>query len=189
MENSTQPTGLSGRNSDPRTEIYLDVETLRLSHEVPGGWSNIRQFGLALAVTWDAQRRFRHWFEEDAGQLVSALGRFSRVITFNGDRFDFEVLRAYASVEQLQTKSFDLLADLKRRLGHRVKLDDLASQTLGSTKSGSGLDAVAWWRAGDKDKVVEYCEKDVQLLIDLVAFARKNGYVVIGSQRVSVDWH
>jgi DEAD/DEAH box helicase domain-containing protein len=189
MENSTQPTGLAGRNSDPRTEIYLDVETLRLSHEVPGGWSNIRQFGLALAVTWDAQRRFRHWFEEEAGQLVSELGRFSRVITFNGDRFDFEVLRAYASVEQLQTKSFDLLADLKRRLGHRVKLDNLASQTLGSTKSGSGLDAVAWWRAGDKDKVVEYCEKDVQLLIDLVAFARKNGYIVIGSQRVSVDWH
>jgi DEAD/DEAH box helicase domain-containing protein len=99
------------------------------------------------------------------------------------------VLRAYASVEQLQTKSFDLLADLKRRLGHRVKLDDLASQTLGSTKSGSGLDVVAWWRAGDKAKVVEYCEKDVQLLIDLVAFARSNGYVVIGSQRVSVDWH
>jgi hypothetical protein len=32
-------------------EIYLDVETQRLSHEVPGGWANIRAFGLAVAVT------------------------------------------------------------------------------------------------------------------------------------------
>lgn len=170
------------------SDVYLDLETLRLSHEVPGGWSNISQFGLAVAVTWDALQGFRHWYEKDAGQLVSELGRFSRVITFNGDRFDFEVLRGYASVEELQAKSFDLLADLKGRLGHRVRFDDLASETLGSAKSGSGLDAVEWWRAGKKAKVVEYCEKDVQLLVDVVAFARRNGYVVIGSRRVSVDW-
>ncbi len=39
-------------------EIYFDVETLRLSHEVEGGWSNIARFGLAVAVTWDAQNAF-----------------------------------------------------------------------------------------------------------------------------------
>jgi len=40
----------------PETEqdIFFDIETLRLSHEVEGGWSNIARFGLAVAVTWDA---------------------------------------------------------------------------------------------------------------------------------------
>ena len=38
---------------DPTREIFFDLETLRLSHEVEGGWSNIAQFGLAVAVTWD----------------------------------------------------------------------------------------------------------------------------------------
>ena len=43
-------------------EIYLDIETLRLSHEVDGGWSNIRGFGMAVAVTWDKENGFRRWF-------------------------------------------------------------------------------------------------------------------------------
>ena len=40
-------------------EIYLDIETLRLSHEVEGGWANIRQFGVAVAVTWDKDNQFQ----------------------------------------------------------------------------------------------------------------------------------
>jgi hypothetical protein len=40
-------------------EVYLDIETLRLSHEVEGGWANIRQFGVAVAVTWDKDNAFR----------------------------------------------------------------------------------------------------------------------------------
>lgn len=169
-------------------EIYLDLETLRLSEEVPGGWSNIKDFGLAVAVTWDSVHGFRHWYEKDAKSLVSELARFSRLLTFNGDRFDFEVLRGYTSLEKLESKSFDLLADLKRKLGHRVSLANLTRETLGSAKSGSGLEAVRWWRAGQKEKVVKYCEADVQLLVDLVAFARRNGHVVVDTQRIPVNW-
>ena len=47
-------------------EIYLDAETQRLSDEVSGGWENIRAFGLAVAVTWDARNEFREWYEADA---------------------------------------------------------------------------------------------------------------------------
>lgn len=172
----------------PRDEIYLDVETLRVSDEVPGGWQSINQFGLAVAVTWDAEHEFREWFEQDAGALVAELGRYARLITFNGNRFDLEVLRGYTPSHQLQLQSLDLLASLEGKLGHRVSLASLARETLGSAKSGSGLDAVKWWRAGERAKVVSYCKNDVQLLIALVAFARQNGYVVIDARRVPVDW-
>ena len=169
-------------------EIYLDVETQRLSFEVAGGWANIKEFGLAVAVTWDHQHGFRHWFEKDVERLVSELGRFSRIITFNGNRFDLEVLCGYASIKQLRSRSFDLLTDLHARLGHRVRLDDLARETLGRGKTGSGVEAVEWWRAGQREKVAKYCEKDVRLLIDMVAHARKTGYVVIDGRQVQVNW-
>ena len=167
-------------------EIYFDAETLRLSHEVEGGWSNIKSFGLAVAVTWDAQHKFREWFEEDARVLVEELERFSRIVTFNGERFDFEVLSAYAPVANLYTRSLDLLAVLHRALGHRVKLQSVARDNLCSVKGGSGLDAVRWWREGQKDKVVEYCRQDVQLLIDLLAHARQNGHLRVGDRQVRV---
>lgn len=169
-------------------EIYLDVETLRLSHEVEGGWSNIRGFGLAVAVTWDRDHAFRRWFEPDASPLVAELEKFTRVVTFNGNRFDLEVLRAYAPVDRLKPLSFDVLEKLHKQLGHRVKLDQLAKDTLGAAKTGDGVQAVEWWRAGQPDRVAAYCEQDVALLRDLVEHARTKGYVVVSSRQVPVSW-
>ena len=133
-----------------------------------GGWANIAQFGLAVAITWDAEQKFRRWFEPDTKELVAELGQFDRIVSFNGDRFDFEVLRGYHPVHNLQCKSFDLLADLQRRLGFRIKLDDLAGETLGYKKTGNGLEIVQWWREGRKEDVCSYCENDVKLLVDLM---------------------
>ena len=153
-----------------------------------GGWGNIRGFGLAVAVTWDKDTAFRRWFESDAEKLVQELESFTHVVTFNGNRFDFEVLRAYSPVHGLQGRSFDVHEDLYKRLGHRVKLDQLAKDTLGTAKSGDGLQAVEWWRAGKKEMVAQYCEQDVAILRDLVEFGRAKGYVVVSGQRVPVRW-
>jgi DEAD/DEAH box helicase domain-containing protein len=176
-------------------EIYLDVETQRLAEEVPGGWDNIRAFGLAVAVTWDAEGGFRDWYETDVGKLLQTMGEFDRVVTFNGERFDLTVLSEYGDVRGLKDKSFDVLQDLKRRLGYRVKLESLAQATLGKRKTGSGLDAVRWWRSGEaalRQKVVDYCRSDVELLRDIVEYGRREGFVKVPSQgkdlSVYVGW-
>jgi len=182
LEKETFTPGLFDR------EIYLDIETLRLSHEVEGGWGNVRGFGLAVAVTWDKENGFRRWFEDDAQKLVSELHVFTRIVTFNGNRFDIEVLRAYAPVEGVRERSLDIHEVLHKQLGHRVKLDQLARDTLGTAKSGDGLQAVEWWRAGQKDRVAEYCEKDVAILRDVVEHGRKKGFVIISARQVKVQW-
>jgi len=176
-------------------EIYLDVETQRLSSEVQGGWDNIRAFGLAVAVTWNEPEKFREWYEGDATALIEELGRFDRVVTFNGIRFDLEVLSAYGNVRALRDKSLDILKDLERRLGFRPKLQDVARATLGKVKTGSGPEAVLWWRSGDpslRQRVVEYCRMDVELLEGLVAHGRREGFVRVPSrgkdQTVYVAW-
>jgi DEAD/DEAH box helicase domain-containing protein len=155
---------------------------------VRGGWSNIRAFGVAVAVTWDKEHAFRRWFEGDAEKLVAELEQFTRVITFNGNRFDLEVLRAYVPVHKLEKHSFDVHEKLYAQLGHRVKLDQLAKDTLGKSKSGDGLQAVEWWRAGQKDRVAKYCEQDVAILRDVVEHGRSKGYVVVSTRQVRVNW-
>lgn len=177
------------------TEIYLDIETQRLSSEVDGGWSNIRAFGLAVAVTWNEPEKFREWYEGDAAALIAELARFDRVVTFNGNRFDLEVLSAYGDVQALRSKSFDILKDLERRLGFRPKLQDVARATLGRDKTGSGPEAVTWWRSGDpvlRRRVAEYCRMDVEILEAIVAHGRREGYIRVPSrgkdQTVYVAW-
>ena len=166
-------------------EIYLDTETQRLAEEVEGGWENIRAFGLAVGVTWDAGNGFREWYETDASRLIGELRAFDRIVTFNGLRFDLEVLSAYGDVRELRGKSLDLLQDLKRRLGFRVSLQNLAQATLGKRKTASGVVAVQWWRSGDpaqRERVVEYCRMDVEILRDIVAYGRREGFVRVPSQ-------
>ncbi len=167
------------------TEIYLDVETQRIADEVQGGWDNIRAFGLSVAVTWDEANGYREWYEPDAGRLIGELRAFDRLVTFNGLRFDLEVLSAYGDVRELHGKSLDLLQDLKRRLGFRVSLQSLGQATLGKKKTASGLEAVKWWRSGDpvlRQRVVEYCRMDVEILREVVAHGRREGFVKIPSQ-------
>jgi DEAD/DEAH box helicase domain-containing protein len=77
---------------------------------------------------------------------------------------------------------------LHKQLGHRLRLDQLAKDTLGNAKTGSGIDAVKWWRAGEKQKVIEYCQMDVALLRDVVEFARAKGHVVVSGRKVPVSW-
>ena len=166
-------------------EIYLDVETQRLADEVQGGWENIRAFGLSVAVTWDAAHDFREWYENDAVRLIGELSAFERVVTFNGDRFDLEVLSAYGDVAVLRQKSVDVLRDLKRRLGFRVSLQAVAQATLGRQKTGSGVDAVTWWRSGDpilRRRVADYCRMDVEILRELVVHGRREGFVKVPSR-------
>jgi DEAD/DEAH box helicase domain-containing protein len=176
-------------------EIYLDTETQRLSDEVPGGWDNIRAFGLSVAVTWDAPNGFRDWYEADAGRLIGELRAFERVVTFNGLRFDLEVLSAYGDVRALRRNCLDLLVDLKRRLGFRVSLESLAQATLGKRKTASGIEAVKWWRSGDpsqRQRVVDYCRADVEILRDIVLHGRREGFVKVpsrgGELTVYVAW-
>ena len=169
-------------------EVYLDIETLRLSHEVEGGWSNIRAFGLAVAVTWDRESSFRRWYEADAGALIGELEGFTRVITFNGNRFDLEVLRGYGPIDKLKLISFDVHEKLHKQLGHRIKLDQLARDTLQSAKSGDGIQAVEWWRAGERDRVASYCEQDVAILRDIVEHGRSKGHVIVAARQVRVAW-
>ena len=176
------------------SEIFLDVETKHLNHEVPGGWNNIPGFGLALAVTWDETGGFRTWLEPDAAALIKELSGFTNVVGYNVLRFDYAVLSAYDAAAPLilQPKTTDMLVDLSRRLGFRPSLESVAQATLGRGKGADGTAAVRWFRAGEIAKVAAYCQEDVAITRDVFAYGRQHGHVLYLDRgrpaRVAVRW-
>ena len=48
---------------------------------------------------------------------------------------------------------------------------------MGRKKTGSGLDAVKWWEAGEYEKVKKYCIEDVRITKDVYEYALKNGKI------------
>ncbi len=178
-------------------EIFFDLETKKLADEVPGGWNNIKGFGLALAVTWDNEAAFRTWLENEARALVQELSQFDRVIGFNLIRFDYAVLNAYVPevYSLLENRTFDLHRDIESKLGRMLSLESLVTATLGRPKLGTGTQAVEWFRRGQVEKVIQYCQEDVALTRDLYYYGRDHGHVYYAdrySPRVrrslKVDW-
>ena len=114
--------------------VVFDLETLEyLSHEVRGGWRNIRDFGLAVGVTIDEHGQQHVWQEaRRAGDLIDYLAEHPRVVGFNSRRFDLTVLSAYGDVSVLRERSFDVLLELQSVTGRRkgMRLQDIAGAML-----------------------------------------------------------
>jgi len=175
-------------------EIFFDLETKLWSIEVEGGFSNISAFGMSVAVTWNDGHGFQTWLEKDAIHLVSELVQADRVIGFNNISFDYEVLSAYVlNVHKLlDCKSFDILSDVYSRLGFRVSLENISSATLGKSKLATAEDAIEWYRQGQIEKVVEYCQMDVELTRDIYRYGQEHGFICyprLGQPiELPVDW-
>ena len=173
--------------------VYFDVESQKLFDEVGG--RDASRLLLACGVTWSTARNdFAVYWEKDAAALVAELKSADRVVGFNIIGFDYEVLKPYARNENFRAfRTTDMLVDIYRTLGFRLRLDSIARATLGTTKTADGIQSVSWFRNGDLDKVAEYCKSDVDITRRVYEFGRDNGFVhyysKLGSKlKVAVNW-
>jgi DEAD/DEAH box helicase domain-containing protein len=187
--------------------IFYDIETRTWAGDHPRGWEEIELFGLAVAVTWCECHGWVAWSADKAAGLYQYLISHDRIVGFNIVRFDNTIVAHDAGQprEALDQRSFDILVDLTARLGHRVKLEQVALATLGRGKSGAGDQAVAWWKVAELlsdyepdvaemylQRVKDYCGDDVELERDIYRFGCEHGYVRYASrgkiEQIAVDW-
>jgi DEAD/DEAH box helicase domain-containing protein len=179
------PPNLPSEERQVRNIIVFDLETKHVAEEV-GGWRNIREMGLAVAVTYNAATGvYRDYTEQEANHLIATLLGADLVVGYNVLRFDYEVLHPYTTEKLDRIPTLDMLDSLYRALGWRPSLDAVAAATLGETKSADGLQAVRWFREGQLDKVIAYCRRDVEVTWQVYRFGRRNGYVQCRDRR----WH
>jgi len=176
-----------------RRILYFDLETRRSAEEV-GGWDRISDMGLALAVVYDeAAGEYRTYLEEDVDRLIIDLMSADRVVGFNVKRFDYAVLRGYRDAAFGRIPTCDMLEEIHRRLGFRLRLDHLAEVTLGCNKSADGLQSLEWFKQGRMDLIEEYCRKDVDITRRLYLYGKDKGYLLYRDRnqramRVQVSW-
>jgi DEAD/DEAH box helicase domain-containing protein len=174
------PVKKAGRLSKPPAERFgvFDLETQHSASEV-GGWHMAHRMKVSCAVVYDSgDDTYAVYQESEMAHLMAHLKQLDLIVGFNSKRFDYRVLSGYSDCNFDSLHSLDLLELIYRQLGFRLSLDHLARQTLRISKSGSGLDALRWWRQGRIEKISAYCRKDVEITRDLYLFARDNGYLI-----------
>lgn len=153
-----------GSRMSPKNVVYFDLETQRTANDV-GGWDRKRDMGMSVGVTYStADQQYRIFREQNVNALVHQLLRADLVVGFNVVNFDYEVLMGYTILDlPSQLLTLDLMVDVEKRLGHRLKLESLAQATLGVGKTAEGLDAIKWWREGRLLDIAQYCCFDVKV--------------------------
>jgi DEAD/DEAH box helicase domain-containing protein len=128
--------------------LVFDLETQRSAAEV-GGWHRANRMGLALGVVYDvALRAYCTYRESEVDRLLLDLVLADRVVGFNVARFDLRVLSGYTPWDLSRIRFFDLLAEVRARLGFRLSLKHLAEANLGEGKSAAASPACAGGRKG-----------------------------------------
>lgn len=174
--------------------VYFDLETRRTANDV-GGWGNKHKMGISVAVTYSTKLgEYRIFLEEETTDLIHQLTRADLVVGFNHVSFDYEVLMGHTIFDfREQVRDLDLLVDLEKKLGHRLKLEAVAAASLGTGKTADGLEAIRWWQQGKMAEIAEYCAFDVKVTKCVHEFGARNGFVKYHDrngreQQVAVDW-
>src|SRR3989338_1017531 len=175
--------------------IVLDLETKRTFEDV-GGRDNLGALGVSMVGVYSYRHKeYQAYFENDFPKLSSILSDKPLVIGFNHRRFDMPVLQPYFKDFDLkQLKLLDVMEELTKILGHRIGLDAVAQATLGTKKSGHGLDAIRYWNTGDLESLKKYCLDDVRITKEVYEYGAKHGELFFmdkfgtGKIKVAANW-
>ncbi|MCH8076050.1 MAG: ribonuclease H-like domain-containing protein [SAR324 cluster bacterium] len=181
--------------------LFFDLETKYSADDV-GGWSNIMDMGMAVGVIYDTlDGEFHVYLEHEMPALIAHLHKADLTVGFNHLDFDLRVVAGSEPTGELRNRlylelrglnHFDILAELKKVLGHRLKLDSLARSTLEEGKSADGLQSLQWYKEGRMDLIIEYCKQDVDVTRRLFEFALEHHHLLYdsrsGIKKVALDW-
>ena len=159
-----------------QNEIVLDIETQNTFDEV--GSRDCRKLRLSLLVAYFYKTgEYKVYFEKDLPALWPLLQFSDRVIGYNLIGFDYNVLNTYAPFDLFTLPTLDMMDVVYKKLGFRIKLDDIAHGSLDIGKSGNGLDAVRFWKNQELEKLAEYCKQDVKVTKEVYEYGVKNNSI------------
>ncbi|MBM3204905.1 hypothetical protein FJZ48_02925 [Candidatus Uhrbacteria bacterium] len=159
-----------------RKEVVLDIETRNTFQDVGAYNPSLLQVSLVGVYFYETDT-FESFLCEDLPKLWPRLEKADRIIGYNLFHFDYPCLQQYYTGDMMRLPTCDLLVEIEKKLGFRIKLDDVAQATLGVGKSGHGLMAVEYWKKGEIDKLREYCLQDVRVTRDVYDHALQQGEV------------
>lgn len=164
--------------SETGDTIVFDLETKKTFDEV-GGHHNMHLLGVTVVGVYSYNMdKYRAFREEEFGELLELFKNTKLLIGFNSKSFDNTVLQPYYKDFDLSTiPHVDILEEVVKSLGHRLKLESVAQSTLGYGKSGSGLDAIVYHRSGDWEKLISYCLDDVKVTKEVYDYGLVHGNI------------
>jgi len=154
-------------------EVVLDIETANSFADVGKYDPSLLKISLVGVYSYDTDE-YLSYLEPDLPQLWHLLESADRIIGYNLLGFDYQVMNMYYPGDFTKFPTLDIMKEIEKVVGFRVKLDDVAQASLGEGKSGNGLQAIEFFRRGEIDKLREYCLQDVKVTKEIYEYGLQN---------------
>lgn len=153
--------------------VVFDLETQNTFEDT--GKSDPASLDISVGSFYDSEtKEYTTLHIDDLSEAWPIIERADALVGYNSNHFDIPLLDKYYPGSLKDIKSIDILEDIRASLGKRIRLDAVAEATLGKGKSGHGLQAIVWWKAGEIEKIKEYCQRDVEVTKDIFEYAKKH---------------
>ena len=143
--------------------ITFDIETYS-----PGDLEHIdvNEFRVSVSgayISW--LDRYIAFMEDDTEKFVELLMQCDLVVGYNHIGFDLAVLQKYSPDFDLVNglPSYDIMLEMKKKIGFSVRLDDLAKANLGTKKTDSYDVYKHYHKEGKWAPLIDYCMNDVAI--------------------------
>lgn len=172
-----------------KSPIILDIETKYTYRE----FNDPQKLGVSIAVVYDYHdNQGKAFFEHELNGLFRILENTSYIIGYNNKSFDVPVLQAYYPGDISHFRQFDILEDIREKIGRRLALNDVCAATLQKKKSGHGLMAIDLYKEKKFDELKQYCMDDVMITKELFDYGLNHGEIYFlseyGKETIKVDW-
>ena len=169
--------------------VVFDLETKYSFRE----FDDPKKLEVSVAALYDYRDHQTKIFEEkELNKLFPILESASYVVGYNVANFDIAVLQAYYPGKVSVFTPFDILDDIKEKIGRRISLNEVIGATMGKKKSGHGLEAINLYKEGKIEELKKYCLDDVMLTKELFEYGIKNREIFYltpnGKLAIPVDW-
>ncbi len=145
--------------------ITFDIETYS-----PSGLEKIdvNEFRVSVTgayISWIDE--YIAFLEEDTKTFIDLLKKADLIIGYNHIWFDLSVLQKYSDIDLKKLPCYDIMLEIEKKIGFKVKLDDVSKATLNSKKTDSYEQYKHYYAEKKWAELIDYCMNDVKLTEEL----------------------
>ena len=111
------------------------------------------------------------FYEGDVEDFIGALQLADYVIGYNHIWFDLPVLQKYTKFNLNTLPNYDLMLEAQKKIGYKIKLDNLAQNNLTFKKTESYANYKDYYQNGKFFELTDYCMHDVLITEQLFRMA------------------
>lgn len=158
--------------------ITFDIETYS-----PGDLNRIdtNEFRVSVCGAYFSwTQEYIAFLEDDIQEFLNILPQVDLVVGYNHNWFDLPVLQKYANFQLSELPTYDIMVEIEKKIGYKLKLDDVCKANLGTQKTDTYEQFRHYYKDKNWEPLIDYCMHDVKLteeIFEIILSNQKIKYV------------